>query len=66
MTHEPPYPYDWMRGYHPPPYITLPPPRFVPVNMQVPDCGVTVATLDPAGNLTVKVNQPAPVSESVE
>lgn len=62
MAGDPPYPY-WMQEFYPSVSISLPHPRFVPVNMQMPQFGVTIATLDKDGNLTVKVDQPVPIAE---
>lgn len=42
------------------PAIPPPPPvRTVPVNMPIPNMGVTIATLDTLGNVTIKVDQPS-------
>jgi hypothetical protein len=44
-------------GWH---LTPIPSPRTMPVNLPFPDYGVTIATLDKDGNVTIKVNQPVP------
>jgi hypothetical protein len=45
------------------PMAALPSPRTLPVNIPFSNFGITVVTMDQAGNLTIKVDQPFPKLE---
>jgi hypothetical protein len=56
-----PIPFPYLCGPNWPIHIApTPSPRVLPVNMPISNFGVTIAILDGDGNLTIKIDQPAP------